>query len=157
MDADNTQNDTAQMESPARTPEQGPAQLVQLMRFSGADLAFLVNSNTFRLGDKYASLRPGDLVQPVDKEDQPEGKPLAVKAVHVMEFGHALQEHAMRNHGIREENAKRRAVALDKLVGEHKAAGPDYLRAILNKHYVAADFTDDSLIVTVIEFADFAE
>ena len=121
------------------------------MKFGSADLRFLANSNTFRKGDKYASLVPGEFVQPVDDEGKPIGQAVTIRGVHVMHLGDALSTYAARNHGIREENAKRVAMVQEGHT-DHQVAGPDYLRALLNKAYVASDFTDDEMIVTVIEF-----
>lgn len=121
--------------------------LTHSMQFSDANLGFLPNSNTFRKGDKYASMVPGELVQPVTREGKPASLPLAVRAVHVMHLGDALDTYSMRNHAIRETNAARDAA-------DDNHVGLDFLRAILGRHYVATDFTDDSLIVTVIEFGE---
>lgn len=116
------------------------------MYFVGADFKYIPNSNTFRLGNKYGVLQPGDKLmacEPSSVHGDTQLGELTVKAVHVMRLMPALDLFAMFNHGVLEWMSDGRVVYHQEMI--------NHLTAILSSVYPDQLITNET-VFTVIEF-----
>jgi hypothetical protein len=107
------------------------------MTFVDAEFAYIPGSNTFRMGDKWAKLRPGDTVRAMDKDNKLMGS-LTVASIVITDLAMALLHHAGQNHGVMQDAVRGFADV--------------HLREILQKAYPDLDLQDDSLTTVVVYF-----
>lgn len=113
------------------------------MFFQGAKFEHIPGRNTFRMGDKWASLSPGQEVNAVDLNGNSLGE-LRVYAVYKLRLGDALRTAARYNHGVVE--------FVGDGLSEGDEAAADYLRDVLRDVYPALDLGNDAQVVTVVVF-----
>jgi hypothetical protein len=119
--------------------------------FVGATFATIAGSNTFRAGDKYASLRPGDIltgeiVSPENGEILDTAS-LVIKQVTIGRLGPLVAVLGNDNHAVKDGQAAG-------LLDINKLAGPLWLKTELTQNLYADEDLDDESVFTVIEFED---
>lgn len=122
------------------------------LQFVDADPQYLRFRNTFRRGDKYAELRPGDLISPefVDSSDDAiaVGSTLVVEMVAVGPLSNLILRFAEDNHGVTE-------AVFDRKIDSNEFAQRLYLFELLRSIY--GEDVDQNDVFTVIYFSDLAE
>lgn len=116
------------------------------IQFVNADPGFIVGANTFRKGDKYAGLRPGDTIG-AQYDDAGAGETLLVGTVVIGTLADLLVGFAEENHGVREAIQARQ-------IDTNVFAQRYHLREILTEIY--GELQDDDLF-TVIFFTAVVE
>lgn len=115
--------------------------------FVGASIAFILGANTFRQGDKYAELRPGDRL--VGEFEDGAGT-LIVKSVTLGCLEELVQELGNNNHAVLE--AQKRGQ-----IDGNPFAGPLYLNELLAKIYEGPDGGETFTVITFYPAFDEAD
>lgn len=110
---------------------------IRQMEFVGANFATILGHNTFRIGDKWADLEPGDILEAIiiDKAGRNPAGLLTVKWVFRGPLSNALQFSRM-NHGVVDLGAQ-----------NNSSLGANELMGILRKVYPDVDGSSEAVVI----------